>query len=198
MSKRLRRSLLSILLWLPAAAAFASVSPAAPAPPPPAAPAIAAPPTEAMDRLPDPVVYGQMFRHVVALGRKAEAAEQKGEDGSRFRLLYRQKAALDDDQDRRLQQIAGDCMAQVEQQDKKARQLIAAARAQTGAKLLPGQAPPAPPAELKGLQAERDALILAARDRLHAAFGEDEFQRFDQFVRRTIAPHIRLLKGGRE
>lgn len=81
--------------------------------------------------------------------------------------------------------------------DKQAKEIIAAFSAQypdgklpDNMELLP------PPVELGVLQQERDAIILEARDRLHAALGDNEFARFDKFVKEKVAPNVRLTGSG--
>jgi len=141
--------------------------------------------------LPEPVLYGTVFHHVIALQKQAAILEKKGEDGSKYRLLYRRRAKLDEQQARALDKIAADCQLEVTQQDQKAWQLIAAARAQVaGGRLAKGQTPKAPPKELAALQQERNDIVLKARDRLREALGDQEFERFDAFVRETIGPRI--------
>jgi hypothetical protein len=157
-------------------------------------------PLRSPDALPEPVLYGQMFLHVVALEQRAAALEKRGEDGSQLRLRYKQSAELSDREDETLKTIARDCMARVTEQDRKAMEVIRAVRARTpDGQLARGEKAPVPQAELAelaALQAERDALILAARDRLRATFGEEEFVRLDAFARKTLGPHIRQIAPG--
>jgi hypothetical protein len=141
--------------------------------------------------IPEHVVYWQLFHEVVSLNRKADELEKRGEDGSKYRLHYKQSATLSDEQTERLNEIANDCFAQVMEQDHKAHEIIDAARAQfPNGKLEAGQTPPAPPEELMEMQKERNAIILKARDRLGEALGNSEFDRFNVFVKETIAPRI--------
>lgn len=159
-----------------------------------AAPSRAAAGAPAADDLPEHVLYGQMFRHVVALEQQAEALEKRGEDGGKLRLRYQQSAELSDRQDETLKAIARDCVARVAEQDRKAVAIIQAARARIPDGILAaGQAPPVAPPELAELQKERNALILEFRDQLRYAFGEEEFQRLDTFARQSIGPHIRRI-----
>ena len=75
----------------------------------------------------------------------------------------------------------------------RAKPLIAAYKAQyPGGQVPHGQIPGPPPAELRKLSEERDASVLRARDRLRARFGDDEFKRFDNFVKTKIAPNIQI------
>lgn len=110
-----------------------------------------------------------------------------GDDGSKYRLFYKHRAALSDTQVNQLNDIAKSCDRQVAQLDQQAKQVIDAHRAlYPNGKLPPGQAPPAPPTELSLLQERRNAIILEAYDHLREAFGDSEFQRFHQFVKAAI------------
>lgn len=161
------------------------------------APCWAAAGAPAADPLPEHVLYGQMFRHVVALEQRAEVLEKRGEDGAKLRRRYKQSAELSDRQDETLKAIARDCVARVAEQDRKALALIREARARTpGGTLAQGQAPPAAPPALAELQEERNALILEFRDQLRDAFGEEEFERLDAFARQRLGPHIRQVSPG--
>jgi hypothetical protein len=46
----------------------------------------------------------------------------------------------------------------------------------------------APPAELKTMQEERNAMYLRARDRIRATIGEEDFRRLDEFVMQHGSP----------
>lgn len=136
--------------------------------------------------LPDQVLYWHVLRHVVALDRKADAMDKKGQDGTPFRQLFQLNAGLNDAQARRLAEIAEDCVARVAETDRKAREIIVAARTQVS----PGEQPLPPPSELVELQRERDAVVLAARDELRHELGDEDFSRFDKHVRKTVVPSL--------
>lgn len=145
--------------------------------------------------MPEFVVYRQFFRHVAFLKQKAEEREAGGEDASSLRSYYKRQANLDDRLARILDDIAADCNAAVERLDKKAKKITEQFRAlNPGGELTGGQLPPAPPAELSSLWEERKEVILQARERLRAAFGEQEFHRLDEQVRRGVVPNIRPVK----
>lgn len=144
--------------------------------------------------IPEHIVYGQMFRHIKELHKKADEEVRHGRDGSKFLKLYKQMAKLDDRQAALLDQVAAEVNADVEKLDKRAMKIIGDLRGtHPDGKLAPGEQPPAPPAELSELSAARRARIDEARARLRAVFGGGEFERFDQFVRERIKPGIRRL-----
>jgi hypothetical protein len=146
-------------------------------------------------QIPDTVTYRQLFRHVDFVKQKAQEKEQKGEDGSSLRAFYKRQAKLSDKQARDLDEIAAECNAAVEKLDKKAKKLVDDFRAKhPGGKLAEGEVPPAPPAELGLLQEERNNTIMQAREKLRASFGEQEFQRFSEYVKRGIVPNIKPVK----
>ena len=142
--------------------------------------------------LPESVKYWALFRHMAMLETKAAEAEKRGEDGAPYRSVFRLSAKLTEEQTARLNSIAADCVARVEEKDREALAIIRAARA-SFRRAHPGEdvVPPEPPADLKRLQRERDELIEAAREDLHRAFGDKEFARFQGFVDEKIAPTIR-------
>lgn len=144
--------------------------------------------------IPDHVVYKYLFHHLAALKRHADEVEQQGEDGSPFRSLYKRKANLSEDQARMLDEIATDCNREVAQQDARAKVLIDAYKAQYPEGKVPhGALPLPPPAELEPMQKERNVMFLRARDRLHEAFGDQEFKLFDDFVKGKIKSNIKPL-----
>ena len=147
--------------------------------------------------VPRPVVYWLLFQHIKTLNLMADKLDTEKKEGQPYREHYKLNAKLSDEQMARLNRIVEDCYRQVSQQDAKAKKLIDETRARVpGGKLEAGQLPPPPPAELKRMQKERDAMILAAYNRLRAAFGEEEFRRFDKFVRDNAYPGVRPLKKG--
>lgn len=141
--------------------------------------------------IPDQAIYRQLFHHHNALKKKADELQQQGKNGLELRSFYKQSAKLTDDQDRAFDQIASDCDRDVAKQDEKAQALITAVQRRYPKGRIPqGERPPEAPTELKAMQAERDDIILKARDRLRAAFGEQEFQRFSDFVEKNVKPHV--------
>lgn len=148
--------------------------------------------------IPDHIAYKHLFRHVAAFKKQAEENEKQGKDGSSFRSFFKHKAELSDDQTRVLDEIADDCERQVKQQDEQAKIIIDAYKAQyPGGKVPHGETPKPPPVELKAMTEERNAIILRARDRLHVTIGDEEFKRFDDFVKHHVAPNITQMSPDR-
>lgn len=133
--------------------------------------------------------YRHLFSHVAHLKKQAEAADAKGEHGGRFRHLYKNAATLSDQQATDLEEIALDCEREVSKLDAKALKIVKAFRERIQ-KLTPGEPPPSPPEELKVLQEEKNRTILLARDRLRARLGGNDFDKFDQFLKRDVSLKI--------
>ncbi|HEX8141061.1 MAG TPA: hypothetical protein VF553_00590 [Pyrinomonadaceae bacterium] len=145
--------------------------------------------------VPDHVMYGLFLRYVSVLKKQAIKNERLGKDGSGLRSTYKHKADLSDNEAYMLEQIATECEQEVAQQDARAKVVIDAFRARYPNGIVPpGETLPPPPLELQVMKKERDAIVLRARDRLRAAFGEQEFMRFDQFIRSEVAPEIQHVK----
>jgi hypothetical protein len=145
--------------------------------------------------IPEHVVYKHLFHHIAALKRKAEEAESEGKDATQFRTHFKRQAVLSDEQDQIINDIAADCDRQIKEQDEKAKVLIRAYKAQyPGGQVPHGELPKPPPAELRALSEERDAIVLRSRDRLKAALGDSEFERFNGFVKERIAPNVYQIK----
>lgn len=151
-------------------------------------------PANADAAVPSHVVYRQLFHQVAALKEYADQLEREGKTHSPARGVFKRQAALNDEQVSILNQIAADCERDVKQQDLKAQVIIDAFRARYPDGRVPdGQVPAPPSPELVSMQAERNAIILRARDRLREAFGEEEFGRFETFIERRIASNIKRL-----
>lgn len=133
--------------------------------------------------LPEFVPYMFLFYQHHFNMNKAADFERQGKDGAGFRSILKKQAALSDHEASILDQVTADCERAIADQDAKAQAVITAFRMRYPVgDLQPGVTLPPPPPELATMQKERNAIILRARDRLHAAFGEQEFRRFDTFV----------------
>jgi hypothetical protein len=155
--------------------------------------------SEQSQNIPDYAVYRQLFHHHMILKAKADEIEKQGKNGKALRSFYQETAGLSDDQARAFDRIAADCERDVARQDEKAKALIDSIRKNyPGGKVPAGQKPPEAPIELKAMQDDRNAIILNARDRLRAAFGEQEFKRFSDFVERDVKPNVTSEPANRQ
>jgi hypothetical protein len=138
-------------------------------------------------KTPEYLRYYFAFRQLSLLNQKAVAAERKGEDGSKYRLHYKNFALLNDRQMSQLDQIANDCLRDVAAFDTRIKQLVNEARARIpGSKLEPGVPLPEIISELKQIDAERDRIIRQSYTRLIDAFGETEFKRFNEKIEKSV------------
>jgi hypothetical protein len=139
-------------------------------------------------------IYNHFFGSVTFLKQRAEEFTQQGKTSTQLRSYYRNRVSLSQSQAEQLEIIAVDCTRELEQQDAKARTLIAAARARyPHGRLLEGEQPPSPPVELLELQKGREDIVMRARERLRQSFGEQEFSRVEQFLQANFAPKIQVL-----
>lgn len=156
-------------------------------------------PVETGHEVPEHVAYRHLFHQAHLLNEKADQAERQGksEAASSLRSIYKREAELNDEQTRLFNEVAAECEREVVEQDKKAKVIIDAFRAQyPGGRVPDGEPLPPPSPELAQMQLERNAIILRSRDRLRAALGEEEFSRFKHFVKVKIAPNIRPMSPG--
>lgn len=141
--------------------------------------------------VPDDVVYRHLFRHAAAFKAKADELERQGKDAEHLRGFFKHKANLSDGQAQMLDEISSRCALEIKVLDERAKPIIEAYKAQYPNGQVPhGQLPAAPPAELRQLSQERNALVLRNRDELRAAFGEAAFGRFQEFVKNKVAPNV--------
>jgi len=142
--------------------------------------------------LPEHLPYMFLFKHHHSNLQKADELARQGKDDGQYRLMFKRRAGLSDREAQDFDQITRDCNQELAQQDAKAQAVIAEFRKRYPLGQLPeGVTLPPPPPELIQLQQEHDAIILRARDRLHAAFGDEEFARFDSFVQSRIKKGIK-------
>jgi hypothetical protein len=138
-----------------------------------------------------------MFHHKVLLDRKANAAEKQGQDGSAYRSRYKTFANLSDRESQILDRVAQETFEKVNAQDERAKKVIEAIRSQgPDGTVKPGQSNPEVPEQLKAMQKERDAMILAGITKLRNEFGPERSLYLDQFVKRQIGPNFRMVTPG--
>jgi uncharacterized coiled-coil protein SlyX len=145
-------------------------------------------------QIPLHVVYGQVFRHIKDLNRQADEEELKGKDGEHFRTLYQRMAKLKDEDAIALDRIAAEAIKEMDKLDAEAAHLIKKFRQMNpkGSAGL-GTPRPKPPAGLMTLLKARREKILAARDKLFQALGDEEFGRFEKFLYDQIVPDIQQI-----
>jgi uncharacterized coiled-coil protein SlyX len=145
-------------------------------------------------RIPLHVVYGQVFRHIRDLNRQADKDESKGQDGKHFRTLYKRMAKLADKEAASLDRVAAEINREMDKLDAEAARLIKKFREKNPKGSAAPDAPrPKPPAELMALSKTRREKLLAAREKLLAELGDEEFRRFEEFLQERIAPEIRQI-----
>lgn len=139
----------------------------------------------------DSTVYRHLFRHVAAFKAKAEELERQGGNATHFRGFFKRKAELSDAQAQMLDEIASQCALEIKAIDERAIPIIEAYKANYPNGQVPhGQPPLPPPAELQLLTLERNTLVLRKQNELRTAFGDEEFGRFQEFVRNNIVPNV--------
>jgi hypothetical protein len=153
-------------------------------------------PAEASYGVPEHVIYRHLFHHAHVMNQEAQKAELRGDmqAAASLRSFYKHEAELNDEQARLFDQVGAECEREVNEQDRKAQVIIKRFRAQfPGGRVPDGEPLPPPSPELVEMQAERNAIILRARDRLREALGEQGFNRFQHFIKVKVAPNIRPM-----
>lgn len=140
--------------------------------------------------MPEHFTYSILFHHIAFLKQKVDETEAKGQYNSTLLKRFQEDSGLDDAQFQALLKVATECEQAAREQDKKAKAIIDAFRTRyPDGKLPRGEKVPPPPRELEALQQERDATVLRARDRIHESLGDQNFTRFDAFVKRHASEH---------
>jgi len=128
--------------------------------------------------IPDHIVYGFLFRNVTRNHERNSELQAKGAITKRY-FAFKRELGFTAEQSRLVIEIAADCEIQVRQMDHNAQLIIADFRS----KLPTTKEAPPPPPQLKIMWEERNAMILAARDRLRIALGSETFERLDNFAK---------------
>lgn len=145
--------------------------------------------------IPEHLKYYYVFRQLSLLNQMWAAAERRGEDGSRYRQHYKKFASLDDQQMSQLNRIANECLQEVAVYDTRINQLVNETRAALpGKRLGPGVAAPAPPVELKQIDAQREGVLIRAQARLIDAMGETGFRRLNEAIEKSM--HVNQVRVG--
>lgn len=149
--------------------------------------------TTAAQAIPQRVVYGQAFKHVVFLDDQADILDQQGGKGNALRKYYQSRAGLTDAETALLKSTAHNTVTAIAAVDQQIQTAVAEYRAQLPHdKWKPGAALPALPAGLQTLQTQKDNLVLNAIAAIQSGYGAARFQNLDAFVQSELAPHITL------
>ncbi|MGH9522196.1 MAG: hypothetical protein ACRD3E_06665 [Terriglobales bacterium] len=138
-------------------------------------------------QIPDWVAYRFLFHRVVLLNNRADRAAAAGQDRSSFRHLVRNSAGLTQPEGDLLERAALECEDLISKQDEKVQVVLAEIRGRHPYGLYNPSFPPKPDPRLIEMQKERENIVIAARDRLREALGEESFARLDAYVRRDMA-----------
>lgn len=150
--------------------------------------------TQAQD-VPKHVVYGILFREMAAFRKKAEELKAQGKDSRLLENYHAKRANLNEAQTTALENIAQESQSEVEEIEQEANRIIEKGRAlHPDGKLQPGETLPKPPKQLQALEQRRQAALTKAREKVRAAMGDSEFQRFEEFQERDIAERAKPVK----
>ena len=133
-------------------------------------------------KLSEHVQYYFLFRHLSAVKETPAAAG------------FQAEAGLNSGQLQALTSVAVNNERELNRLDERAKAIIDAFHAQyPPGRLPPGVVPPASSPQLNVLQQQREATILRYREQLRRMFGEEEFTRFDVFVKDKIGGNASTL-----
>ena len=139
--------------------------------------------------LPAHLVYRHFLGWVKALNDKDQGSQVT--DPHHFGAPFAKEAGLGDTDLDVILDEAKSLDVDLKQQDQKASALVQEFRAQATAKLKGGGPLPQAP-NMAELQEERDTLIKSHVSILHARLGAASSAKLDQYLSRTVAPHVSL------
>jgi hypothetical protein len=123
--------------------------------------------------------YEHIYRHVLHL-QAVDAASAAAGKPTNLSAYYKNLANLTQAQADAMASLSQSAVAALSALDQQAHTLILQWRAQMPAKLLPGQKPPSPPAQLAALQAARNALLDSYHSQLMQSLGQTAFNSLEQ------------------
>lgn len=126
-----------------------------------------------------PSAFEHVYRHVKHL-RNVDATAAASGRSSNLSAYYKNLAGLTQQKADAMQTVSLAALAELDALDAQAKDLILTARAQVRSKLVAGQKPPDPPAQLAGLQGNRKAVLAKYRANLAQALGPADFARLEQ------------------
>lgn len=145
-------------------------------------------------KIPEHMVYDQLFRLVVNFKRKAEQLKPTDDRGLWLGSYFEREASLSEEQARALNDIAEVFVAEISAVDSQARTAIERMRSSVSvdqARLDPSALKPTE--ELKQLQKKREEIALSYLDRLRTSLGPDDFPAFEHYVENDLR---QMITGG--
>ena len=141
--------------------------------------------------VPDRIAFWFLFKKADTLEKAARKAEAENRNAVEYREFFKGKLDLTETQNKALTEIAATCVMEIEALDKQAQEIIKKGHEELKKNPpRPGDAPPAPPAELAQLQNRRENTIIQFRDLLKKSLGDDKFAETDAYVKKEIAPRV--------
>lgn len=138
------------------------------------------------------ITYEILFRKLASFEKSAEEKEELKEDSSHLRTYAARQYDLTEVQSQTLHTIARETLANLADNERRAYIAINAFRAQFPNGEIPAGVPlPTPPPEIAPLQAEREQIVLAGRDRVQQTFGEPVFTDFETNLQRQTQAGLR-------
>lgn len=129
------------------------------------------------------VTYEIFFRKLIKFEKDAEAKEKKGEPAAHFRSYAQRKYNLSEADAETLHTIARETIQNLAPNERSAMLIINNIRGQFPNGGIPDGTPlPTPPPQLETLQAEREQIVLAGRDRLHTELGDAQFYSLEEIL----------------
>lgn len=136
---------------------------------------------------PEPVLYRLMFQAAGAMESGARKREAASQDSQALRQYFARHGGLSAGENAVLFQVAAEHAAAEANDIAQQKKLIADWRAQRRAFALgQGPAPTTPISALQQLQADRDAIAMQSRERLHLLLGENGFNRLEAYLHREF------------
>lgn len=149
--------------------------------------------------VPDEVAYFLLFNEVQDLQQRDAESQSRGEVTKFKNTFYSKTLGLNASQAASIDSIGSTCFTQLQPVEQRANEVITQYRAQfpygkvprstTATRKITGSpmaSLPAPPSELVQLQAQKDQIILNARQSLQTALGATEFSRFEAVMKKNL------------
>ena len=141
--------------------------------------------------IPDHVLYDKLFRMVFVLKNKAESGTESSERIIGLTNYFKNRANLNDDENKILQETAVKYIDELTPIDDQARAIIVQVRQGIANGTIKRSDPPPP--ELFSLQEQKNQLALQYRNRLQASLGATRFVDFDNFIHNNFASNMQAI-----